>query len=230
VIVRDDLDPVLLIEQAAHARLAATIMRAWSADGLRGHPRRDPVLTAIEHHDDGWRQVDADPQLNAETGLPYDYRTYPLPARQELWYRNVDALAGVSGYAAALVAQHAISAYARYSEDPGWQPFFARLTERREQLLATEPNPGTAEFDADYAIVRLADLISLAFCQADPESTAHAGYEFKMEGAELAITPDPFGGARVPLAVEARSHNGGRTVTLRGSAIGRAAGSPASVP
>ena len=90
-------------------------MEAWTA--LATHPRRAPILHAIGEHDNGWAEADAAPSVNPATGNPIDFVSAPLTVRHGVWPRAVQRLAP-DPWAAALVAQHAITVYERYASDP----------------------------------------------------------------------------------------------------------------
>jgi len=68
VIVRADLNPALFITQPDHAALAATIMRGWDSGGLPESPRHVAIMLAIQAHDNGWQEADAEPCLDPANG------------------------------------------------------------------------------------------------------------------------------------------------------------------
>lgn len=215
MIIRPDGFSLLLITQPDHAALAGRLMRAWRSDGLIDSARRPQILVAIEEHDNGWRDVDEAPLVDASTGRLLDFVEAPAAVRQGLWPQGVARLSRTP-YAAALVAQHAVSVYGRYRSDHGWSAFFREMEDARDRCLrAAEPvtpAPVTPEQLAeDYRFVRLGDLASLTFCNGwtEPQADA-AGYTTRLENAHLLdearliVTPDPFGGREVPFAITAR--------------------------
>jgi putative acetyltransferase len=52
--------------------------------------------------------------------------------------------------------------------------------------------------------VRLGDLVSLVFCAGWSEEQRFAGWSVRRDGARVVVSPDPFGGEAVPMAVDAR--------------------------
>src|SRR5687767_10434335 len=100
-------DHLLLITQPDHAALAATMMSAWRAGGFPTSRRRDVVLFATAHHDDGWLEVDRSPLVNEANGRLLDFISAPDEVRLAVWPRAVARLSATP-YAAALVAQHAL--------------------------------------------------------------------------------------------------------------------------
>jgi hypothetical protein len=196
---------LLLIRQPDHSELAGRIMEAWRADKFLERPTRARVLRATSQHDIGWitglEGGDDLPGVNPDTGAPFGFVDAPLSVRQGVWPRAIDRLAAEDGYVAALVAQHALTVYRRFSGDPDWQPFFKAMELRRDDLVA----PDTLfTFLQDYTVVGLGDLFSLIFCNGWREPYLMESYQAILHGDCLRIAPDPFEGATVPLDVEAR--------------------------
>ena len=94
-----------------------------------------------------------------------------------------------------------------------------------------------AELRDDYVFLRVGDLASLTFCNAWTEEQGFDDYSVRLDGSDLVITPDPYGGHSVPFEVTARelprrpffsedearaAFDAARTVTLSGEAVGRA--------
>ena len=129
MIVRSSGSEIELITQPDHAQLARRVMEHSRA--LHDHPRRNRILHAIGEHDNGWAELDAEPSVNGETGEIFDFIHAPAAARQAVWPRAVARLAA-DPWAAALVAQHALTAYDRYRSDPEWTGFFDEMTRTRE--------------------------------------------------------------------------------------------------
>jgi uncharacterized protein DUF3891 len=200
VIVRTFPDRLELITQPDHAHLARTIMERCAP--LDTRPRRAAILHAIEQHDNGWTEPDAAPMVDPATGAVLDFINVPLEVRHAVWPRGIGRLAG-DPWAAALVAQHALAVYDRFRSDPGWTPFFAGLEVTRDALLKTSGLPLEALAD-DYPLLRLADLISLAFCTASPIEQRIAGWTVAWSGTGVSVEPDAFGGAAIPIAIVAR--------------------------
>jgi hypothetical protein len=130
VIVRSAADQLLLITQPDHADLAARIMAEWRRDDLAESPVRGVILRATRDHDNGWIEPDRAPLVDAATGRLLDFINAPEPVRQGIWPRSVERLRDLP-YAAALVAEHALSVYEHYRDRPSWAEFFTRMEEMR---------------------------------------------------------------------------------------------------
>lgn len=201
MIVRPADAGCVLITQPDHAQLARRIMEHCVL--LAGHPRRDAVLHAIGAHDDGWAEGDALPEIDPQTGGVMDFINAPVAVRQGVWPRTIAGLA-TDPWAAALVANHALFAYQRFSDDPEWSEYFRQMEDSRAEMLRR--GDGTlAELEADYAFLRLGDLISLAFCTGSTTAQHFREWTVQLTGPRVAVTPDIFGAAPVTFEVMARA-------------------------
>ena len=195
----------MLITQPDHAALAGRIAGAWRSDGLPDRPCRPSVLLAAHEHDNGWIEEDARPRVDRERGRPYDFIMMPDEIKQAIWPRAVSRLATIDRAAAGLIAQHAVTVNDRHRGASGWRHFFEELEGLRNELCGWPPGmPPNAEFLADYGIVFLGDLMSLIFCNGWTDAVEAGGYRLILRGAHVEISPDPFGGATLPLEVAAR--------------------------
>jgi hypothetical protein len=169
---------------------------------LTSSPRRDEILLAVGEHDNGWTEEDAAPHVNLATGEVFDFVSAPAEVRQAVWPRGVARLAS-DPWAAALVAQHAVTVYDRFRSDREWAPFFAEMEAARDAMVrATDRDPDVLL--SDYVFVRLADLISLTFCVGWDDEQRFGGWAVQRDETRVVVTPDAFGGAEIPLEVDAR--------------------------
>jgi hypothetical protein len=202
VIIRADGDSLLLITQPDHARLAADILACWREGGFADHPRRDVILEAAREHDNGWIEEDALTHVDA-SGEPLDFIAVPSAVKHRIWPRAAARVGGVNPYAGALVAEHALTVHGQQRTDPAWQPFFHRMDALRAELLGRCGDAAAAVRD-DYPFVQTGDQLSLIFCNAWRMPFPRSGGTAILRGTTLEVSPDPFGGARVPLSVRAR--------------------------
>ena len=202
MIIRKQTDDFMLITQPDHAALAARLMSAWSADGLSASPRREVILFATLHHDDGWLEVDAAPLVSAAGDL-LDFVDAPEPIRLGIWPKAVDLLKTMP-YAAALVAQHALQIYEAYRTKEHARAFFVEMEALRERHLANAAPRSLADLVEDYFFVRMGDTLSLAFCNGWTDPLRQARYEIRLIGSRLTVAPDPFEGREIPFDVPMR--------------------------
>ncbi len=232
MIVRSFPDRLELITQPDHARLARAIMDHCVP--LANEPRREAILLAVLEHDSGWAGPDAAPTVNPATGSMCDFINAPAGVRQAVWTRSVAALEA-HPWAAALVAQHALTVYDRFRSESEWTPFFDRMETARAALLRLAGLP-LDRLVADYVFVRLADLISLAFCSGSIDEQRFGPFTVRSEGTRVVVAPDVLGGTAIPFSIEAsvipnrrfetddelrHSLRSASTVILRGDAAGQ---------
>jgi hypothetical protein len=200
MIVRSNGSELELITQPDHAQLARRVME--HSRGLRDHPRRDRILHAVGEHDIGWAELDAEPTVNAETGEIYDFIHAPVAARQAVWPRAVARLSS-DPWVAALVAQHALTAYDRYRSDPEWTSFFDEMTRSRDDSTARAEGR-LEDLLADYMFVRLGDLISLSFCVGFTGEQQFGEYTVNRTADGVEVSPWLFEDAAIAMEVQAR--------------------------
>jgi uncharacterized protein DUF3891 len=213
MIIRRDRNSLLFITQPDHAQLAADIMGRWHEGGLQAHPRRDAILRATREHDNGWIEEDAATHVHA-SGEPLDFIAVPAAVKHRIWPRAAARLAEPDPYVAALVAQHALSVHGQQRPDPAWHSFFSTMDALRSDLLRRCGGDSERTLEQDYPFMQIGDQLSLIFCNGWHTPFARRGGRTILKPAGvgpggpactiLETSPDPFGGARVPLQVRAR--------------------------
>jgi hypothetical protein len=198
MIVRAAGHAIHLITQPDHAALSRRIMEHWVP--LTDHPRRASILLAIGEHDNGWREPDDSLMLD-ETGCVVDFVRIPVAVRQAVWPRGVARL-DADAWAAALVAQHAITVYARYRSDAEWSTFFPRMEATRDHLVGAAGVSSATLLD-DYTFVRLGDLLSLTFCTGWTDPQHHDGWTVVHHNNRVVVTPDGFAKGEIEIDVRA---------------------------
>jgi hypothetical protein len=192
-----------LITQPDHAALSERVMTAWRAQAFDQRSTRNTVLLAVREHDNGWREPDASPILDGDTGRILDFMTVAGAVRRAIWPRGVERLSR-EPWAAALVAQHAMHVYRRYRGDAEWNLFFEQMETARARHLHAAGSRSVDDLLFDYFFVRMGDLISLTFCNTWTDVQEESDYEIRLEGTRVRIHPDPFKGAVVPIEITAR--------------------------
>jgi hypothetical protein len=160
MIVADDGGSWLLVTQNDHAVLAADLLTCWPA--LATAPRRDLLLRATRLHDNGWRETDSAPRIDAH-GRPQDFLAVPPAARHELWERGMDRYRDSDPACALLIVAHALWLH----RDDGGDPELAGLVrdaESRRAELAERVEQAGELVDELYPWLRVADDLSLRAC------------------------------------------------------------------
>ncbi|MBX3425891.1 MAG: DUF3891 family protein [Pirellulales bacterium] len=184
----------LLISQIEHARISAELAAACVPDALLpardggngASPRAAPlqkshdadlvavraeVLAAIAAHDDGWRQWESSPGLDAD-GRPRSFTELPLVEALRIWSASIAAAATIGPLAAWMIAGH-FRRLLDHSESLGREPLadLWRATHDRPRELRldewqfADPLVRTrALADAALAALRTFDAASLWFC------------------------------------------------------------------
>ncbi len=196
---------LLLISQPDHAVLAAELLALWRTDGMPAHPRRGDLLFAVREHDNGWREFDSAPAVDAVSRRPIDFLTAPAPTRMEVWRRGSERHAAEHPYVAALIAEHARRLLAAQRGTEPWTDLLEWLDERQAAWLA-EAAMDEASLHADYLWLDRVDRISLFACGC-AGVVAPAGLSLRRlepataDPVHIEVAPLPFAGAttfRVP--------------------------------
>lgn len=212
MIVRNESTHLRVITQTDHAHFAGELLALWRRDGMPDHERRADLLFAAREHDNGWREMDAAPACDPDSGKPYDFRSLPVERRAEIWERGSARFADQHPYAALLVTLHALNLLGAGGAER-WGELIERLGERRDELLATA---GVAEETAreDYRFIDLTDTLSLAACEGwdDPFERRAVKGRYDAEIHTLYVDPFPLAGTttfQVPArSIERRAYAG----------------------
>jgi len=205
----------ILVPQIEHARLAGGLADSWIDDALRAIEPSDELIKAVGHHDDGWADWDASPDVDPASGRPLSFVELPLASSIDIWRRSI-YLACSRGYLAA----HVVSAHftallqkssPRWSLDPRQfqisREFLNEQSEHRETWFVQwlRPNPVVRTrpmVDLALAYLQMFDALSLWLCAAprslSQEFATPAGYKLSIEPLgenRFTARPWPF---RVP--------------------------------
>lgn len=190
IVCRTESD-LVLVTQSDHAHLAAEVVGLWRHPDLIDHPRRRALLRAIRLHDNGWREADSAPRVDADTGSPLDFTAIPDELRAEIWRRGILRYSEEDPYVALLVLRHA---RALHREPP--EPV-ARLLEEMEE--AAEPwreaaGVSPSEIESDYPWIALGDTLSLVAASRWEQSRSVGGYELRWSDHRVLVEPFPLAG------------------------------------
>ncbi len=189
----------ILIPQIEHAHLAGALAKAWGDSSLAALQPHEEVIQAIRHHDDGWSDWDAAPDVDPAIGRPRSFVEMSLDESIDIWRRSI-FLACSRGYLAAhMVSNHFTTllqnASPRWSLDPARfqasRQFLDEQSDYREQWLArwqaSNPAIRTRKMaERALAYLQFFDGLSLWFCGAargEPQSFATP------EGYEVSLIP-----------------------------------------
>jgi hypothetical protein len=108
MIRRDAGGDFLLITQVDHAKLAGQLAGHFGNARFAGPVPREPALTAVAMHDQGWPLHDDEPTLN-DRQLPLDVFEVPRSIALTVWSASTERAAAVDPYAGLLVSLHSLS-------------------------------------------------------------------------------------------------------------------------
>jgi Protein of unknown function (DUF3891) len=157
MILRREGDRVLGVTQTAHSALTSHLAAAWVP---RDDLPWDALLTAAAVHDLGWSSWELTPQINPETGLPYEF--YEVPDRQyaQIWTRGTDEAATFGRLVGLLVSRH----FTRLAGGrEGLRPLLEREHARQAALIAMLGLDATT-LDAASDLLARWDGLSLELC------------------------------------------------------------------
>ncbi len=181
MIVRPEKGRLRLTMQTDHGLLAGTFADTWG--GPLFSPPEPPaaVKIAADYHDHGWEAWEALPQVNPETGHPYDFMTIPPDQHVEIYERGIAQALERHPYAGLLVSLHGTGLYKqRYGYlpelvyrdvDPQYRDHVDQYLHRQEALqkrLMADLQPHEETMWTHYRWLQAWDLLSLFLCLSDP--------------------------------------------------------------
>lgn len=109
MLIRHDVDSLLLITQMDHARVAGELAEAWGAAPWARPEPYESVCLAAALHDEGWAAADARPALDPETGWPTPFWALPYRERAAFYQEGITEVAAQNAYAGLLVSLHLVA-------------------------------------------------------------------------------------------------------------------------
>jgi hypothetical protein len=180
IIRKESEGQLTLIGQTDHSRLVGQLAAHWGNDEFARPEPYQAVVRAAVFHDYGWLSYETDPQINPESGEPYEFRQLPFNPKQLEGYQwCIDWLSEMEPFAGLMVSMHRTGLWKqRYgaiahptarvnpqSSRPEIQEFIERNEARQEA--------GRKVVDADalwrnYRLLQVWDLLGLYFCCQEP--------------------------------------------------------------
>jgi hypothetical protein len=167
------------IPQTSHAWLSGQLARNW----VNVPEPREELLVAAELHDIGWTDWEQNPEINGESGLPYNFLEMPLLKHIAIWKNGSYKSLSISRFVAWLVSCHNsyLLNFRRLDEEPEEiqteaemfldeqkvlqnQLIQSMLGDKRYRPLLTE-----ASMPKYQQLLRTWDYFSLVLCIGDSE-------------------------------------------------------------
>lgn len=167
--------------QTDHALLAGQLADAWGGPPFARPEPMGAIRLAVDLHDEGWAEVDANPCINPATGRPYDFRDIPQDVHVDAYDRCVRRALAADPYAGLLVSLHGTGLYRRrygylphlpFREvSPACRDVVERYLAAQDQLqagLVAELKPDPAALWTHYRWLQVWDMISVFACMVAP--------------------------------------------------------------
>ncbi len=206
MLVRDAGDAWQIVLQTDHADLSGQLVAAWGAEGFPAPERRASAIRAARRHDDGWAVWERAPRLDPAGAAPQSFLGVPVPVHLAFYRAGVEVVCDEDPYAGLLVSMHMSGLYRRrYGVVPAGEmqldpelraraDLFCDQEEERQRALAATLEVSEEERWRDYALLQIADLLSLHCGLGDLEAGG--------PGAAATLRDVPAaGGARADVAV-----------------------------
>lgn len=200
---------VLATPQPAHAVLSGQLMRV-----LADPPEPfEPVVTAAAQHDCGWMRWEADPEFDADTGLPRAFNALSGTEHVPLWEAGVRlALASWGLWAGLLVLRHGSVIYRLGIEHQRMAPGDDSLRAmqgyiEREKAwsasLAARLGASEEQVAANSKKLAMVDAIALGLCWGRDPFDCGATKLKRLSPFEATLDPWPLSVPEITLETEA---------------------------
>lgn len=183
----------LLISQVEHARLSGVLAEKCIAKfGGNDHSVdsvRQELLSAITHHDDGWREWEQAPRLDPQSGRPLSFLELPIEEAMGIWDRSIHVAEQIGELAAWTVAGHfsaLLCTVGQHAREPSARDWLRETARKRTQWFAAWHAGDEAIHTADLAgealkWLQLFDILSLWPCS-----------QYAIAGEQTPHLPEPF--------------------------------------
>lgn len=158
-----------LFRQHDHALLSGQLAAAWTGIGRDPSPLGFELVLATALHDIAWRELDAAPMLDPETGHALPFHAYPLDEKVSAYRRGLDEVGHLHPYAELLTSMH----YTSFPDVEGLGSLLEAEAERRVSLRQKLELGVYDEnrIERDLEFLKLFDSLSIFLCLTPPSAT-----------------------------------------------------------
>ncbi|MDO8189323.1 DUF3891 family protein [Conexibacter sp. JD483] len=208
MLVRDAGDAWQIVMQTDHGDVAGQLVAAWGGEGFRAPARLASAALAATRHDDGWAVWERRPRLDPDTGAPRNFLGVPVAPHLAFYRAGVEVVCEEDRYAGLLVSMHMSGLYRqRYGvvpagpmrlsdEERALADTFCDQEEQRQEALAALLEVSEEERWHDYALLQVADLVSLFCALGDLEGGTASGAAEAVptaDGDSVRVALEPLG-------------------------------------
>ncbi len=223
MLIRSEDGGALAIGQLSHSWLSGQLARAWGNEHFPGPEPFEEVVLGAAQHDIGWAEVDLEPPLSDDTGLPRGFLETTVEEHLAIWRGAPDRLVSQSLDAALVVSMHGCSlsqlrAAVRADEREA-KLLAEHVTEEQSRQALLRERLGMSEHHAERTRRQMWtwDGLSLALClgwhpftaKDVPAVEGQRDLELREQGERRwVVDPWPFAQASVRVHCEGRRLNG----------------------
>lgn len=157
-----------LLRQHDHALAAGAIAHAWRTIGEGSGRLPHRLVLAVSLHDVAWRELDASPRLDPDTGRPYSFDTHPLDEKLRAYRTGLDRMAAVDPHVGLLGSLH----YSSFVDEGSASEFLEHERDRRRRLARSAGPDGSDEAirraRRELPWLQFLDHLSLRLCSSPP--------------------------------------------------------------
>lgn len=204
-------DEVLCITQLHHSRMTGEIARIWGNASFSIPDFWEELRTASLIHDIGWMDWELNPEIDSETGHPFDFLRMKQHHHLRIWKEGLLNSYGFGMLPALLVYRHNVGLASLKDEDnPELAQFFkdasvteANLTEKVANFYGFDVTEMKAKLRELNRYLLLWDYISLRMCMGkernpfgNPPSPTQSAFEIEPHPQKedcFTMSPWPFG-------------------------------------
>ncbi|HET7521885.1 MAG TPA: DUF3891 family protein [Bacillales bacterium] len=180
LIVRESGNFYIFIRQHDHGLLSGEIAANWGNDPFQ--PPEHKLVLAASLHDVSWIEADARLPWNEEQNLPFDFTSYPLHKRLDMYEKGLNTTERLNPYGGLLTSMHYCSFF-KQEEAEGIRRFLQHESARQDRLKQRffgEP------VETDLRLLQLWDNLSLYICLNRPGATKKEEHPWFKNGIKAA--------------------------------------------
>ncbi len=199
-------NPTVIITQTAHGWLAGQLAAHWGNNRFRLPIDPHEMMLTAANHDQGWRQWEQHPKLNAQH-RPADFLEMPVDEHLAIWRRSIACVESQTRYGALLVSRHARflnerRVAANRDTHPDWEKLTAFCAEQRKweaaqltelrQTATVAPFCEPARYDAAFRLLQIFDWLSLLLCMDTVTESVVTDVPAQLPDERVTITLKPL--------------------------------------
>ncbi|MCL1123231.1 DUF3891 family protein [Shewanella surugensis] len=148
--------PHFIVTMAEHSGFAGKLARVFGNTDFEGITPLTEMLYLIDHHDRGWFELDANPCVNPQTGLPWHLSNTPSALKVTTMMKSVDFNQAHHLYCGLLAAMHM------------WGIYHGRYGLSERALVSDIPNKFKVLFNEQFRLLAQRQTLLMAQLNQQP--------------------------------------------------------------